>query len=142
MDDIMEILRAARAARGPKGPKGPKPPVATIPDPLVPLVPLVPGPIPVAHRDAHRDARPVTLHGPIPWDQQEVSRRTRAADELVVHLHVDGRHPEVQRAAAMVVSATATRDMEVLVYAITEFNLTARRVAKRSAPNTKEKPRD
>ncbi len=129
MADIMEFVRAARERRGKESRRSKQsPPAAPVPTPSPASLAFLPGPIPVAHRDARPVTRPVTLHSPIPWNQQEVSKRTRAADELVARLHVDGRDPEVQRAAAMVVSATATRDMEVLVYALAEFNLTVRRV--------------
>ena len=109
MDDIMTLARAsaARARAGDGGANVAKPPHAPPPDHLTPFA---------------------TFPPPSPWDQQEVSKRTRASDELVAHLHVDGRDPEVQRAASVVESATATGDMEVLKYALAEFDVAVRRV--------------
>src|SRR5262245_53573905 len=49
-----------------------------------------------------------------PWDQCEALRLMEEADALVGHLGVDGRHPAIADAAAMVVSAHVLRDMETL----------------------------
>ena len=52
-----------------------------------------------------------------------------SADALVERLGVNGSRPEVTAAAAMVVSAHATRDMETLRFAVAEFTAIVRRLA-------------
>jgi hypothetical protein len=60
------------------------------------------------------------LSGPDLWDGRIAIRLMHDADALVGRLGVDGRHPRVQGTAA-VVSASATRDMETLRFAVAEF---------------------
>jgi hypothetical protein len=56
-----------------------------------------------------------------PWDLPAALRLTHDADSLVGQLGVSGRHPAVADAAAAVVSALATHDMETLRFAVAEF---------------------
>jgi hypothetical protein len=49
------------------------------------------------------------------------------ADTLVERLGVDGTRPDVQAAAAAVVAAYETRDVDAFVAAITEFEAVVRR---------------
>ena len=127
MSDIMQTIRAARERRGKESKQSKEsPPVAPVPTPSPASPAFLPGRAPPVPTPS--PASPAFLPGPVAWNQREVSKRTRASDELVVHLHVDGRDPEVQRAASMVESATATGDMEVLKYALAEFDVAVRRV--------------
>jgi len=65
------------------------------------------------------------------WDQAEANRLMIEADALVEHWGVEGQCPEIVNAAAMVVSANATKDMETLRFACSEFELVVRNVASR-----------
>jgi hypothetical protein len=74
--------------------------------------------------------------GPVPWNQQQAVRLTHDADTLVERLGVGGTDPEVQSAAALVVSANATCDTETLMFALAEFASVVRRAGRgRTAPN-------
>jgi hypothetical protein len=50
------------------------------------------------------------------------------ADTLAEQLGVDGTRPELVAVSAMVTSAYATRDMETVQMAVTEFTILARRL--------------
>jgi hypothetical protein len=78
------------------------------------------------------------------WNQEEAIRLMHEADSLVEQLGVSGRHPAVADAAAMVVSAFATRDMETVRFAVSEFAVVVRRVAseRKSTGVTKQTPTD
>lgn len=83
-----------------------------------------------------RDARP---SGSAPWDLGAALRLTHGADSLVGQLGVDGRHPRVQDAAAAVVGALATRDMETLRFAVAEFVAVVRELPrKQTSPAERE----
>ncbi len=62
------------------------------------------------------------------WHQQMALRLMFEADGLVEKLGVDGRHPVVADAAALVVSAHAVRDMAALRLALCEFETAVRGV--------------
>jgi hypothetical protein len=66
------------------------------------------------------------------------------ADSLVERLGIGGRHPAVRDAAAMVTSAHATRDMETLRFAVSEFTVVVRGVARERVPagGTEPNPAD
>lgn len=74
-----------------------------------------------------------------PWNQREALRWMYDADTLVERLGVDGQHPEVAAAAAMVGSAYASCDMETVQFACSEFGVVVRAVAARER---REKLRD
>jgi hypothetical protein len=71
----------------------------------------------------------ITLSGNEPWDTQVALMLMRESDALVEQLGVDGRHPAVADAAAMVSSAAATHDLETLRFAVAEFTTLIRRLA-------------
>jgi hypothetical protein len=87
------------------------------------------GPLPADLRDllsAHKAELLAHLSDPPrprsePWDRRTAQRLMGAADELVEHLGVDGRRPEVVEAAAMVTSAYAMRDLQALRHAVAAF---------------------
>jgi hypothetical protein len=58
-----------------------------------------------------------------PWDAATAHRLAVDTDALVEGLNVDGRHPAIQEAAAMVVSALETRDLETVRFACSEFTV-------------------
>jgi hypothetical protein len=66
-----------------------------------------------------------------PWDQREALRLMFDADTLVERLRVDGRHPDIQAAAAIVSSAYETCDLKAVRFACSEFMVLVRRVADR-----------
>jgi hypothetical protein len=72
----------------------------------------------------------VPLSGNEPWDRQVALRLTAEADALVERLGVSGQHPAIVSAAAMVVSAYATHDLETVRFAVAEFALCVRDVAR------------
>ena len=74
----------------------------------------------------------VTLSGNEPWNRRVAIKLMADADALVERLGVNGRHPDVRNAAAMVASASDTRDLETLRFAVTEFKLVVREVAHRA----------
>jgi hypothetical protein len=84
-------------------------------------------------RDAIRERR-TELLGILsqgePWNQTAAIKLMCDADELVGKFGVSGRHPEVVNAVAMVASACTTRDMETLRFAVEEFRLLIRRLAR------------
>jgi hypothetical protein len=71
-----------------------------------------------------------TLTGNEPWDRQIALGLLADADALIERLGVDGRHPTVRDAAAMVASAFATRDLETVRFAVSEFAALVRRLAR------------
>jgi hypothetical protein len=62
------------------------------------------------------------------WHPAEARRLMAEADGLVEQLGVDGRHPRITAAAALVASAYATRDLETVRFAVAEFTATVREV--------------
>jgi hypothetical protein len=83
-------------------------------------------------RDAIRASRAgllAILSPAEPWDSATAIRLTEAADALVGRLGVDGRHPDVQAAAGVVVSALAARDLETVRFAVAEFVAAVRAAA-------------
>ena len=52
-----------------------------------------------------------------------------AGDSLVEQSKVDGRHPAMAAAAAMVMSAAATRDVQTFAVAIADFEIAVRHAA-------------
>ncbi len=90
-----------------------------------------------ADRQAIRECRDnllAILTPGAPWDTATALRLMNAADALVERLGVDGRHPKVAAAAAVVTSAHATRDMETLRFAVAEFTAVVRRIAAQNRP--------
>jgi hypothetical protein len=69
-----------------------------------------------------------------PWDGETALRLMEEADARLERSGVDGNRPEIAAAAAVVVSAHATRDMETLRFALSEF-LHAVRLADRRCPS-------
>ncbi len=85
-------------------------------------------------REAIRAVLPAllaTLCDVEPWDGETARRLMESADALVGRLGVDGTRPEIADAVAVVVSAHATKDMETLRLAVTEFAVVVRRFAAR-----------
>src|SRR5437016_402123 len=78
-----------------------------------------------------RDALLAALTLGEPWDQREALRLMEEADALVQRLAVNGGNLAVVDAAAMVASAFATRDMETVRFACTEFAATVRGLVSR-----------
>ena len=70
-----------------------------------------------------------SLSGKESWDQSAALQMMHDADGLVERLGIDGRHPAVESAAAMVVSAFATHDLETVHFAVVEFEVAVRQVA-------------
>jgi hypothetical protein len=66
------------------------------------------------------------------WDPCEAARLMADADAVVERLGVDGRHPEITQAAARVVAAHATRDLETVRFACSEFVAVVRTLAARA----------
>jgi hypothetical protein len=66
------------------------------------------------------------LKGGQPWDRRVALRLMEAADALVERLGVDGRHPAVAGAAAMITSAYVTRDVKTVRFACAEFEAVVR----------------
>ena len=71
-----------------------------------------------------------TLSGNEPWDGRVALKLIDEADVTVERSGVDGRHPAVKDAAAMVTSAFATRDLETLRFAVSELTLVVRQLAR------------
>ena len=69
-----------------------------------------------------------------PWNPGVAIRLMHDADTLVEEMGVSGRHPAIADAAATVTSAFATRDMETLRFAMSEFVSVVRRVAHEGVP--------
>ena len=67
-----------------------------------------------------------------PWDAREAARLMAAADAVVERLGVDGRSPEISQAAARVLSALATQDLESVRIACGEFEIAVRAEADRA----------
>lgn len=109
------FLAAESGEKGDKGGKG----VGT-----AGFVPLSPFPPP----SGKREAAPL-LTGAEPWDRRAAVRLLLDADALVERLGIDGRHPAVRDAAAMVTSAFGTRDPETVRFAVAEFTALIRRLA-------------
>jgi hypothetical protein len=65
-----------------------------------------------------------------PWDREVAIKLMFNADGLVERLGVDGHHSAIVNAATLVSSASDARDMETLRFALAEFELTVRRVAR------------
>src|SRR5262245_16678586 len=83
---------------------------------VIPASRLTPG-----DREAIRERRAellAILSPAEPWDQKTAIRLMSDADDLVGRLGVDGRHPEITDAAAVVTSALATRDLETVRFAV------------------------
>jgi hypothetical protein len=76
-----------------------------------------------------RPSEMLLLVGLEPWDRNEAIRLMAAADELPSRYGVSGAHPDILRAAAMVVSAFQTRDIGTVRFAVAEFAVEVRRVA-------------
>ena len=74
----------------------------------------------------------VTLSGNEPWNLRVAIELMHEADGLIGRLGVDGRHPEVVDAAAVVSSAFATRDLETVRLAVAEFAVVVHAVALRA----------
>jgi len=76
------------------------------------------------------------LPGGEPWVPDTAMRLVFDADVLFEELKIDGKHPAIQKAAAMVNSAYARRDIIFLRLAIADFLSLARKTADRltSAP--------
>ena len=85
-----------------------------------------------ADRQAIRERRAellvILLPGEV-WDVGTASRLMFDADGLVEKLGVDGRHPAVADAAAMVCSAHLTHELETLRFAVSEFVAVVHRLA-------------
>ncbi len=84
-------------------------------------------------REAIREALPAvlaTLCEVEPWDGKTALGLMESADALVGRLGVDGTWPEIADAAAVVVSAHATKDMETLRFAVTDFIVAVRFAAR------------
>jgi hypothetical protein len=64
-----------------------------------------------------------------PWNADTAIRLMSEADALVERLHVDGQHPAIMAAAAMVTSAHATHDLETVRFAVVEFITLVRQLA-------------
>lgn len=80
--------------------------------------------------------RTATLSGREPWDVRVALKLTTDADALVAQLGVDGRHPTVVDAAATVVSAYETHDLETIRFAVAEFVVAVRERARRTTERT------
>ena len=77
--------------------------------------------------------------GSEPWDSQLAIKLMWDTDRLVEQSRIDGRHPAVVQAAAMVTSAFGARDMETIRYAVSEFRVLVRQLAfGRVTPETKK----
>jgi hypothetical protein len=81
------------------------------------------------------DSIPTRITGNSPWDTRIALQLMADADALVEQLGVNGRHPAITDAAAMVASANATRDMETLRFSVAEFTVVVRSVARGRYPN-------
>lgn len=118
MSDLITIARRfLGTGSGEKGDKGEKPPTT----PFSPLSPF-------SHPHGGQEPDP-PLVGAEPCDQRVALRLIADADALLERLGVDGQHPAVASAAAMVTSAHATRDLETLRFAVAEFTVVVRRLA-------------
>lgn len=73
------------------------------------------------------------------WNQTEASRLIEEADALVALLELDGNDPAIQSAAAMVVSAHLTGDMETLNFACVEFTEAIRSLAQKKSKISKKR---
>ena len=129
MSDLLSIARrflATRSAPGEKGEKeekgekGEKREKLSDKPPLFPLSPFYHSPD-LTETVPYRTACE-------PWDQPAALRLMAEADALVEKFGVDGRHPAIVDAAAMVGSAFETRDMETVRFATAEFAATVRGV--------------
>lgn len=76
----------------------------------------------------------IAIRGSEPWNGGVARKLMDEADELVAQLGVDGRHSDIQLAAAMVCSASATRDMGTLRLACREFEVAVCKLARRLQP--------
>jgi hypothetical protein len=65
----------------------------------------------------------------IAWDLSEAMRLMTEADDLVSQYAIDGRHPTVLEAAAVVGSAYASQDWETFQFALAEFRVAVRAAA-------------
>lgn len=143
MSNLMTIARRFLATRaGEKGEKGEKPFNEPSFSPLSPFFhpygsqepapPLVGADQGDQHAANHVHGHSFTsrlLVGAEPWDQRAALRLIVDADALVEQLGVDGQHPVIVSAAAMVTNAFATRDMETLRFAVAEFTVLVRGLA-------------
>ncbi len=98
-------LDRTRAPGGDKGDKGEMPAVGI---PLSPFSPLSPPDVFRSGWACHRE---------------KMLRLLCSADEYVERSGVSGRHPVIQAAVDMVVSATLTYDIETMRYAVAEFRV-------------------
>jgi hypothetical protein len=89
----------------------------------------------------HRDELLALLSPAEPWDAEAALRLAHDADSLVGQLGVSGRHPAVADAAAMVVSALATRDMETLRFAAAEFAAVVRELTRKQTARARRDER-
>jgi hypothetical protein len=58
------------------------------------------------------------------WNETEAGRLMEKADGQVSLFGLDGNEPAIQAVARMVVDAHATRDLETLQFACSEFEVT------------------
>ena len=84
--------------------------------------------IPLSHLSGPGEVFPV---GHEPWDEREARVLVGACRASVIRLGVDTEDPELAAAAAVVTSAMATRDMETVRFACSEFAVAIREVASR-----------
>jgi hypothetical protein len=77
-----------------------------------------------------------------PWNVSIAIRLMHDADTLVAESGLDARHPALVAASAVVLSAFAARDLETVRFAVAEFAVEVRRVAREraSAAAKAEKP--
>jgi hypothetical protein len=116
---LSELLSIARRFIAEMGEKGEKP--SAVGPPFSPLSPFSPP-------SSEPQPDPL-LTGAEPWDLDTASRLMFDADSLFEELKINRQVPAIQSAAAMVVSALSTRDMETLRLAVAEFIDVARRIA-------------
>jgi hypothetical protein len=123
VSNLMELARRV-AALGtvPVGEKGDKGEKSACPNTLSPLSPFSPAPV------APNSDPPLSSNEQ--WDSRVAARLMFDADTRVEQLGVDGRHPMIVNAATMVASAFATRDMETLRLALSEFVVCVREVSR------------
>ena len=74
------------------------------------------------------DTVPSPMSGPEPWDTRVALRLMEEADGLVERLGVNGQHPAVADAAAMVERSHATRDLGTLRSAVAQFTALVHRL--------------
>jgi hypothetical protein len=90
----------------------------------------------LAHLKASAAEPAVNVLPSEPWDARTAIVLMRDADGLVERLGVDGRVPAVSKAAATVVSAFASCDLDAVRFTISEFVALVRRLASERAAAT------